>query len=286
MHQSIRQFERLYTEQLQGHYDASEARSLLIYSMAEIEGYSNNDYLINKDKILTDYVIKRLNEVLNELKNGRPLQYILERAWFMGYPFLVNESVLIPRPETEELVDRIIRDYRPHGSTAFLLDIGTGSGCIAISLQKKLPGSTVYALDISDDALQVARSNAENLNAKIHFMQSDILQAKVQEQLPIFDVIVSNPPYILPSEQSTMQAHVLKQEPATALFVPEDDPLLFYRQIGKYALQQLKQGGCLYVEINRRFGSETVALFQRQGFTETTLYTDMQGADRIIKAVK
>ncbi|SEN96872.1 release factor glutamine methyltransferase [bacterium A37T11] len=286
MNQSIRHFESLYTEQLKDNYDPAEARSLVRHILSDLMGNDESDYLSKKDKPLTDYIIHRLNEVLTELKKGIPVQYILGNAWFMGHLFQVNKAVLIPRPETEELTDQIIQDYRANAQDLHILDIGTGSGCIAIALQKQLPGSVVYALDISTTALEVARQNAQNLSAAVQFLQADILDPNsLPSTMPLFDVIVSNPPYITPSEQLGMEAHVKEQEPSLALFVPENDPLLFYRQIAHYSRQQLKPGGRIYVEINRRFGQETASLFRSMGFSEVSVYTDMQGAERIVKGI-
>ncbi len=287
MDDTIRFFESRYVAGLAGKYDAHEAKSLLFYTVSELLGYRFTDYEAHKDTLLTELVKSRLYEVLDELHKGRPLQYILGYAWFMGSRFRVNEAVLIPRPETEELADLVIRNLRVGTEKRHVLDIGTGSGCIAIMVKKKLPDSTVLALDISAEALAVARQNAQDLSADVSFVQGDIRhwQEILAPDRP-FDVIVSNPPYVTPAEKEQMHSNVLEYEPHVALFAPEGDPLFYYRHIAAAASACLRPGGHLYTEINRVFGNDVCALFQQYGLSSTELLRDMQGADRIVSAVK
>lgn len=287
MDDTIRFFESRYVAGLAGRYDAHEAKSLLFYAVSELLGCRFADYEAHKDTPLTALVKSRLYNVLDELQKGRPLQYILGYAWFMGSRFRVNEAVLIPRPETEELADLVIRDLRTGIGKAHVLDIGTGSGCIAIMVKKKVPDCTVVALDISGEALAVARQNAQDLSADVSFVQGDIRhwQEVLAPDRP-FDVIVSNPPYVTPAEKEQMHANVLAHEPHVALFAPEDDPLFYYRHIAAAARACLRPGGRLYTEINRVFGNDICALFQQYGLSRTELLRDMQGADRIVSALK
>ncbi len=230
----------------------------------------------------------QLQQILQQLLTHRPLQYVLNEAWFYGLKFEVNESVLIPRPETEELVDWIIKEVRGkkygiQNAPFTLLDIGTGSGCIPISLKKKLPDVEVSAVDVCSEALHTATTNAVNNETEINFLLLDFLDEGKWATLGQYDIIISNPPYIKTTEANTMSKHVLDYEPHKALFVPDEDALLFYRKIADFALQHLKPNGAVYVEINQQLGKETVALFQQKGFT-VELRKDMSGNERMVKA--
>lgn len=236
-----------------------------------------------------DRLDAEFDPILSQLQSGRPFQYVMGEAWFMGMAFLVNESVLIPRPETEELVDLICRQYQHiHAANALkFIDIGTGSGCIALALKKCIPQANVFALDVSSAALNVARSNADRLKLDVNFMEANILEWDVIFNDEIrFDVIVSNPPYITPAEKSGMERHVLDYEPELALFVEEEAPLLFYQHIADFAWHHLHSGGKLFFEINRRYGTEIVDLLHKMGFDQVRLIQDLQGADRMIEACK
>lgn len=224
-----------------------------------------------------------LFETLAKLKLQQPIQYILGKAHFMDMDFTVNEDVLIPRPETEELVRWIIADCRvKRSSEQKILDIGTGSGCIAISLAKNLPGTEVYGLDISKKALMVAKENAEMNDVRIEFIKADILGLQLDKQ---FDIVVSNPPYVRELEKVRMQKNVLEHEPETALFVPDDSPLKFYKGIVDFAVKNLNHGGSLYLEINQYLGKETHRLLQDHNFSEIELRKDMFGNDRMLKGM-
>ncbi|MGB5436090.1 MAG: peptide chain release factor N(5)-glutamine methyltransferase [Maribacter sp.] len=224
-----------------------------------------------------------LFEVLSQLRLEKPIQYILGSAHFMEMDFKVNENVLIPRPETEELVRWVLEDVPlVENGEISILDIGTGSGCIAIALKKNITKAKVYALDISAKALAVAKENAVLNNVEVAFVQGDIL--KLERLKAKFDVIVSNPPYVRMLEKEMMKPNVLKNEPESALFVNDDDPLVFYRKIIQFAKNNLNPDGRLYVEINQYLGKETSALLQHD-FSEVELRKDMFGNDRMLKGV-
>ncbi|ASU34879.1 peptide chain release factor N(5)-glutamine methyltransferase [Mucilaginibacter xinganensis] len=226
----------------------------------------------------------KLKNILLELKTGKPIQYILGNTEFYGLPFNVNPSVLIPRPETEELVEWVINSVSSKQWTAgSMLDIGTGSGCIAISLKKNLPGFTVSAIDISISALKTAVSNAELNTVDVEFVEADILNFKPETKAPKFEIIISNPPYVTLHDKAQMHSNVTDFEPHSALFVPENDPLIFYKAIADYAFTRLTSGGLLFLEINESYGSQTVELLRVKGFNNIELRKDMSGRDRMIK---
>tara|TARA_R110002072_G_scaffold193809_5_gene350992 strand:- start:657 stop:1529 length:873 start_codon:yes stop_codon:yes gene_type:complete len=234
-------------------------------------------------KLSIDDILK-FDEALKQLENEVPLQYILGETEFYGLPFKVNSSVLIPRPETEELVEWILQDYSKINQQFTLLDIGTGSGCIAISLAKNLPLAKVSALDISLKALKTASENATLNDVTISILEQDILAIKELDST--FDVIVSNPPYVTISEKEKMKSNVLLYEPHNALFVKDSNPLLFYNSIAEIALKNLKKKGSLYLEINEAYGSEVVEMLEKMGFENVELKKDFFGKDRMIKAQK
>jgi len=246
--------------------------------------------LRDKDNHLSSNEVRRIRKIVEELKKYRPIQYILGETEFYGLKFIVNENVLIPRPETEELVDWILQLFpvqEREKEKGVCLDIGTGSGCIAVSLSKNLPGFSVYALDISDKALAVARHNAELQQAEVRFFQQDILDAQAlsSPELPHeWNIIVSNPPYVVPSEKKNMSPNVLNYEPHRALFVLEEKPLLFYERIADIGLQHLKKDGFLFFEINSRCGEMTVRMLKNKGYKNVELLKDISGNDRMIKA--
>ncbi|MEX0996850.1 MAG: peptide chain release factor N(5)-glutamine methyltransferase [Flavobacteriaceae bacterium] len=228
--------------------------------------------------------IAKFDKALHQLEKEVPIQYILGETEFYGLRFTVNPSVLIPRPETEELVDWILEDYSEIKQPITLIDIGTGSGCIAISLAKNLSDAKVTAMDISAKALKVAKENALINEAQVKFLEQDILTEKKLETT--FDVIVSNPPYVRNSEKQKMHFNVLKYEPHNALFVSDSDPLLFYKSIAEIAFKSLKRKGNLYFEINEAFGNEVVELLKDMRFENVVLKKDLFGKDRMIKATK
>jgi release factor glutamine methyltransferase len=266
-----------FISELRGMYSQTEARQLYRIFMEEKFGVKNESLLAGN---LKPQAAIHLQNFAAELKTGKPYQYILGKAWFHKHRLKVNEHVLIPRPETEELVEWIIELYKhvPHLS---LLDVGTGSGAIAITLATELQAS-VYALDISDSALQVARENARACSADVYFFQHDI-----REPLPAdlkFDLIVSNPPYVPLFEKETLPRQVAGFEPALALFVDDDDPLLFYKAIQKNAMPALKRGGCFFFELHQHYGGQVQQLFQTKEFSKTELKTDLSGRKRMLRA--
>lgn len=278
---TLKEIESKYLQQLASLYDPFEAKSVFEYTVEELCGWSKGSLLLHRNKPVEKAQLDRLNLVLSQLKTGMPVQYALHSAWFYGLQFYVDPSVLIPRPETEELVELIVKKCAQKKS---LLDIGTGSGCIPIAIKTKLPEMEISALDVSEAALEIARKNARENSVAIHFFKTDILAIGSELAKEKFDVIVSNPPYIPPSEGLEMKANVLDFEPHVALFTPEEDPLLFYKAIAKFAKTNLNAEGVLYFEINRRFSKELKVYLENLGFEKVEVYRDMQGADRMVEA--
>ena len=270
-------------EALRGIYPDSEALSLAKMLLVEAFDFSTLELYGGKDKEISGKRRDDLDKMLSRLQKNEPIQYVLGKETFCGLDFEVDSNVLIPRPETRELVEWIVAD-RKSSASSYILDIGTGSGCISISLAKFLQGSKVEAWDISQGALDVARRNAQRNGVEVLFRHQDVLDA-----LPggaIYDVIVSNPPYITEKEKLDMDANVLDWEPSTALFVPDADPLRFYRKIAELGLSMLKTGGALYFEINRAYGQETVNMLESLNSNQIELRKDGWGNDRMIKACK
>lgn len=263
-------------------YGNGEARAITDYVLDVCFGLSKADILCGAVEEMTAEKTAELNKIFGRLTEGEPVQYVLGRAEFSGRWFNVRPGVLIPRPETEELCAWITADSKASGSPK-VLDIGTGSGCIAITLQIDMPESNVTAWDISADALDVARENAQQLGANVNFVKLDALNAKPEGE---WDVIVSNPPYICEKEKKDMAVNVLEHEPHTALFVPDADPLLFYRAITRLAVQTLNKGGRLYFEINPIYADDTCRMMQAEGMTAVELRSDMYGKQRMAKGVK
>lgn len=224
-------------------------------------------------------------QIRSALIQGRPIQYVLQESWFDQRAFYVNESVLIPRPETEELLDWIKKDSLLHPSPQQILEIGTGSGILAISLKKAFPKSTVHAVDIEEQALAIAQHNAQTFQEEVIFHQLDFTDKKSWDQLSFSDLLVSNPPYIPLSEKETLAPHVVDHEPHRALFVPTEDPLLFYRLIAEFAKEKLSTQGRIYVELNAERATETRSLFEQMGY-QTMIKKDMQGEDRMLRAIR
>jgi len=266
---------------LREHYPDSEALALAKMLLVEAFGFSTLELYGGKDKEISGKRLDVLNEMIARLKKNEPIQYVIGAEVFCGWTFEVNENVLIPRPETQELVRWIEADWKSDAPCR-ILDVGTGSGCIAISLSKLLEGAEVEAWDISEGALRVARRNADRNEAQVFFRRVDVLKACTENCR--YDVIVSNPPYITESEKQDMEANVLDWEPHTALFVPDADPLLFYRRIAELGVSMLNEGGALYFEINRAYGEETVRMLEGLGYKQIELRKDNWGNDRMIKA--
>lgn len=260
--------------------EASAAASIIFEDVA---GYTKTFIFANGDREITDWMQSRIKAVVVRVMAGEPVQYAVGRARFMGNDFVVTPDVLIPRPETAGLVDMIV-DRWGSRSDLTVCDIGTGSGCIAISLARALPFCRVTAIDVSAAAIAVARFNASNLKVNIEFVEADILTAVPPRGL--YDIIVSNPPYVTQSESADMDARVLDYEPGAALFVPDDDPLRFYRAIAAYGRSALKSGGMLYFEINQNFPDQTVALLESKGFVDVAARRDFKGNYRYVSAVQ
>lgn len=275
-----------YGQQINGIYDINETEAITLLVVAEVTGLSRASIKAFPEKELTAEQAGQIKNILAELKTGKPIQYIFGVTEFYGLPFKVNSFVLIPRPETEELVEWILEGERlkVKGERISVLDIGTGSGCIAISLKKNLADADVSAIDISEGALQTAKENAQLNKVELNFIHADILNIKPAIELPKYNIIVSNPPYVTLEDKKQMHNNVTDFEPYTALFVPEHDPLIFYRAIADFALVNLIENGLLYFEINENLGKETVELLTDKGFKNIELRKDMSNRDRMIKA--
>lgn len=267
-------------------YDSREMKAIIALLFEEVCGLSRLDMLMNPNIVLSEEKSEILSCYAEMLAEGVPVQQVLGYEYFLGRRFEVNPDVLIPRPETAELVDWIVSEA-PIGVN--VLDVGTGSGCIAISLAALINNSRVFAYDLSTKALKTAILNAERLNiSNVTFVHKDILESQNERfehpNVDNFDIIVSNPPYIMHKEKSEMSANVLDYEPHLALFVPDSDPLLFYRAIGNYGLKNLRHGGRLYFEINAALGRETCQLLESLGYRDIILRKDLNGLDRMISA--
>ena len=282
---------RFIKEQLQDYYPDAEIKSLGYLMLSAVRNVDKTSVLRDKDKQLSLNERLRIEEMVEELKQYRPIQYITGETEFYGLKFKVDENVLIPRPETEELVEQVLKPppnpLQKRGNKCRVLDIGTGSGCIAVGLAKHLPQAEVYALDISSKALDVARQNAKLNQVEVHFFEHDILK---DEPLAfpfaslLFDCIVSNPPYITVKEKAAMAKNVLDYEPHQALFVPDENPLLFYERIADFARSRLKENGALYLETNSFYGRASAKALEEKKYRSVQLIKDISGNDRIIIA--
>lgn len=273
------------------YYDKDEINSLFHLCIDSLFGMSHLDYALQKSEVVNASGVEKMTSVLNRLKTQEPIQYILGSTQFFGLNFKVSPDVLIPRQETEELVDLIIKGSSNSASKKLrILDIGTGSGCIAITLGKFIANAEVYALDISSAALQIAKHNARLNNVGIKFSGYDVLSSKalvfseITKSQGDFDIIVSNPPYVRELEVPEIKPNVLEHEPRLALFVPDDDPLVFYRSIIEFAQQHLVKDGWLFFEINQYLGKEMHELMKVNGFENIELLNDINGNQRMLKA--
>lgn len=267
---------------LQPYYTAEEVSALSRIVCCDLFGQAPTDYYLGKDIALSPKKEQELEDILQRLSRFEPLQYIEGRTLFLGREFWVAPGVLIPRPETEELVELMLKEIP---ADARILDVGTGSGCIAISLAKELPDALVTAWDVSPEALSVARVNARKLQANVRFVECDVLACQVDE-VGLYDVIVSNPPYVTEAEKADMEPNVLQWEPSLALFVPDDDPLRFYRRIAVLGRDMLADGGRLYFEINRAYGREMVEMLRTMGYVGVRVEKDLSQNDRFVIAEK
>jgi release factor glutamine methyltransferase len=324
----LKSYKTKFIKELSSLYDYKEMESFFYLILENFHQIKRIDLALNPQMEMNDKQLLHWESILSDLKKQKPIQYILGETEFYGLPFLVNENTLIPRPETEELVELIIKqnskseippEPKVNGaklnSKLKILDIGTGSGCIAIALKKNLPNSEVFAIDISEEALETAKKNAQINQVEINFIQADILKINNLEQLPTsnsqlptsnfhlptsvfqlpssnfhlpttFDIIVSNPPYVRILEKQEINPNVLEYEPHLALFVEDDDALLFYRKIAQLALKSLTPNGKLYFEINQYLGIETLELIKSFGFKNVVLHKDIYGNDRMIEGTR
>lgn len=264
-------------QSVSGQYPRSEAAAIARLILEEEFNYSSTEIYLGKDKEFSSKEKQRLDDIIMRLRDGEPVQYALGYEFFMGRRFEVSPSVLIPRPETAELVQILTDEWK--GRKPCVMDIGTGSGCIASSIALEIPTAEVHACDISPEALLIAQRNARVLGAHVEFELLDILTTSARPQR--YDIIISNPPYIAESEKIDMMANVLDWEPHSALFVPDSDPLIFYRTIARFADISLRPGGALYFEINQAYGQETVEMLKKEGFSETRLICDNDMRDRM-----
>ena len=267
---------------LNGLYEPWEIENFIAIIFREVCGYNKADLILCKNNELSEPLVSQIRRFTLRLKAYEPIQYIIGKTFFHEFCFNVAPGVLIPRPETEELVDLIHRENSSQKGT--LLDIGTGSGCIAVSLARLLPSFTVHAWDISPEALTIAKGNAKVNNADVIFKLQDILIADSEDIDNKFDIIVSNPPYICEKEKAEMKNNVLDHEPHIALFVDDSDPLLFYRTIAEFGLKALNPSGKLYFEINREYGIQTKEMLESLHYQDVRIIRDMQGNDRIVTA--
>ena len=265
---------------LVGVAEPQEVQAMIRVICEDVFNYDPVDVALRQESELPEFAEERVADIITRLRRHEPLQYVVGSALFHGHKFKVTPAVLIPRPETEQLVDLIIDENT--GSDLRVLDMGTGSGCIAISLARALKFAEVDALDISRDALAIARENAAALKVKVRFFESDMLAPQPPAR---YNIIVSNPPYVCWSERETMEHNVLDYEPGQALFVPDNDPLMFYKAIVPYAARSLERGGHLYLEINQRFGNEMSRLLEENGFGEVRIVEDSYGKVRFAVAM-
>lgn len=292
--------EQYIKDQLKEIYDEQEAGNIASLAIEHITGLSKTERVSKKQEQLSSSQLNHLQESLQRLKQHEPIQYVMNKAWFYGIELYVDKNVLIPRPETEELVQWIVDDVKASGKDVFvrkptesdettqfkILDIGTGSGCIPLALKKTMPKAEVWGCDISEEALNVARRNGSALDIRVDFQGLNFLDELQQKLLPTVDVIVSNPPYIPLKDKEQMNANVVDHEPHTALFVPDNDPLIFYKALTAFGRKRLYENGTIYMEIHEEIGNDVVNLFKENGYTKVEIRKDMQGKNRMIRATK
>mgnify|MGYP001156642731 FL=1 len=292
----LKQYKAHFFNSLKNIQEEQEIESFFFILTEYLHHLKRVDVALNPNFELSDEEVEKWNAILVELQQEKPIQYITGEAWFYGLRFEVNENTLIPRPETEELVEWIIESQKSKVQSQKLeiLDIGTGSGCIPISLKANLPQANVSAIDVSEQALEVAKRNAELNKVEINFIEANILEVEDLSQLPSpiihhpssYNIIVSNPPYVRNLEKQEIKKNVLDYEPHLALFVEDTDALLFYRKIAQLALKNLSSNGLLFFEINQYLGNETVELLENLGFKNIELKKDIYGNDRMIKCTR
>ncbi|HPE33617.1 MAG TPA: peptide chain release factor N(5)-glutamine methyltransferase [Bacteroidales bacterium] len=279
----IRDIRETYLKELKKLYPENESAAFLDLIIEKRLGINRLKRLSSPDLRISESEILKIHFDVRELKKHRPIQYILGESQFLDLNLMVNENVLIPRPETEELVLWIVENEKPK-KNLFILDIGTGSGCIALSLKQLIPESKIWACDLSEEALKVASQNATKNHLEVNFFKTNILQEVIPDLLPSLDIIVSNPPYVTEAEKAQMQFNVLDFEPPDALFVKNEDPLIYYRNICRLAASKLKPGGRLYFEINQKYGKEVTDIMKSAGFKYPVVKKDIFDKNRMVSA--
>ncbi len=294
----IGEAEKWIKESLKNIYDPGESATIALLVLEDCTGFVATDILLNREEVISIEQEAQLNRHIARLQKNEPIQYIMNKCWFYGMELFVDKAVLIPRRETEELVHWIVKDIKASGKNVFertatqadvttqlkILDIGTGSGCIALALKKTMPRAEVWGCDCSEEALNVARRNGSELDIRVDFQGINFLDEQQQKSLPTVDVIVSNPPYVPLKNKDAMNANVVDHEPHAALFVPNNDALIFYKAIAHFAKKRLYTNGSIYLEIHEDLGNEVIDLFRSEGYANIEIRKDMQGKDRMIKA--
>jgi len=279
---TIREAEQQLSVRLCSIYDNREAAAISALIMEYISGWKKMDRILNKSCPLSEPAIDLLEKYTEELLSHKPVQYVLKESWFYGLKFYVNEHVLIPRPETEELVKWILDDQPVPGSS--VLDIGTGSGCIAVALKKNRPEITMTGCDISGEAIIVARKNAISNQTSVDFLKLDFLKEDQRAALAFANCIAANPPYVPFQDKNEMRPNVTQYEPHEALFVPDHDPLIFYRAIADFGLKKLLPGGKIFAELYEKSAAAVKQLFSLKGYSSIEIKGDTEGKDRLLKA--
>ena len=279
----VEDFARSLRARLEGMYGTGEATAMVRLIFNVMKGWSATDMIVNADREISDMFRNQVGKVMERIERGEPIQYVLGTARFYGMDLKVDSRVLIPRPETEELIDMIVARFKNREDLK-VLDIGTGSGAIAIALSRNLPFSDVTGIDLSEGALQVARENAADLHARISLIHADIF--KWMPEPDSLDIVVSNPPYIPEEEKRDMETNVLDYEPASALFVPDSDPLVYYRRIAEVASVGLRVDGIIYFEINPRFAEQIKKMLEERGYLDVEVTQDISRRDRFVSARK
>ncbi len=293
----LKQYKNHFFNSLKNIQDEQEIESFFFILTEYLHNLKRVDLALNPNFEISEDDVEKWNAILADLQKEKPIQYITGEAWFYGLRFEVNENTLIPRPETEELVEFILKEtsnFQLPASSLNILDIGTGTGCIPISLKTNLPEANVLAIDVSEKALEVAKRNAQSNKVEVNFIQANILEVEDLSKLPLpnaqnlfpLDIIVSNPPYVRNLEKEEIKKNVLDYEPHLALFVEDTDALLFYRKIAQLALKNLAPNGLLFFEINQYLGKETVELLENLGFKNIELKKDIYGNDRMVKSTR
>jgi release factor glutamine methyltransferase len=292
--------ERYISGRLQEVYEESEAKNIADLLIEHITSLSKNERLSRNEYEITPEQELAFREDIQRLLKHEPIQYLMNKSWFYGLELFVDPSVLIPRPETEELVEWVINDIKASGLDVFtrdmagadktnllkILDVGTGSGCIALALKKAMPKAEIWGCDMSEEALNVARRNGSALDLRVDFQGLNFLDPEQQRQLPTVNILVSNPPYIPIKDKQLMDRNVVEHEPHLALFVPNDDPLVFYRALAKFGMHRLYENGSIYMEIHEDLGSQVTDLFKEEGYFSVEVKKDMQGKNRMVKVKK